>query len=142
MIETPCFQQWLGNNQILYARVFPNSELTLKEMRLHIEAIGKLTQGKKYPMLVDLRGAVSFSKEARTFLRSEQGTRHSTAIALLVGNPITRIIDNFFLGFNKPQSGISVKIFSAEDLALAWLERSRILQNNLRSANAESLPKG
>ena len=45
--------------------------------------------------------------------------RVSAAVALLIGSPMSRVIGNFYLGFNRPQT--PTRLFTDTDEAEAWL---------------------
>ncbi len=79
-----------------------------------------LCGGKKVPVLNDIRGIKSVEREARQFPSHPDVVRLSKACALLVSSPVSRVIGNFFLGFNKPP--YPVKLFSSEEKALEWLK--------------------
>jgi hypothetical protein len=74
----------------------------------------------KRPILVDIKNIKSVSKESRGIYTSKETARYLSAAALLIGNPVSRIIGNFYMGINK--TAMPVKMFSSEKEALAWLK--------------------
>lgn len=74
----------------------------------------------KRPMLVDLNNVKSVSKESRGIYSSEETAKYLFAAALLIGNPVSRIIGNFYLGINK--TCMPVKMFTGSDEAVTWLK--------------------
>lgn len=85
------------------------------------QVIGELGEGKKMPLLFMPHDFLHLSKEGGKYATSEEGTRFSQAIAVLVDNLAKRILLNFFLSFNKPK--ILTKGFTNKEDAFEWLER-------------------
>ena len=71
-------------------------------------------------MLVELDNVKTVSKESRGVYSSEETSKYLSAAALLVGNPVSRIIGNFYLGINK--TAMPVKMFTSSKEAIAWLK--------------------
>jgi len=71
-------------------------------------------------VLVDLRQLKSQSAEARAELAGPRAVRVSRAVALLIGSPLSRVVGNFYLRFNRPET--PTRLFSSEEEARAWLE--------------------
>ena len=69
---------------------------------------------------MDIRNVKTVSKESRSIYSSEDTGRCLSAAALLIGNPVSRIIGNFYLGINK--TIMPVKLFNSEEDAFAWLK--------------------
>jgi hypothetical protein len=72
------------------------------------------------PILVELDNLKTVSKESRAIYTSPETAEVISAAALLVGNPVSRIIGNFYLGLNK--SAMPVKMFTNTGEAFAWLK--------------------
>jgi hypothetical protein len=56
-------------------------------------------------------------------------TAVTVAVALVTSSPLSRVLGNFFLGFNKPQT--PARLFASIDDAEVWL-RSFIVQDRER----------
>src|SRR5687767_15485566 len=56
------------------------------------------------PVIMDLRSIRSMDRDARAYYAGPEVAARTPAAALLVGNPLTRVIGNFFLGLNKARS--------------------------------------
>ena len=81
-----------------------------------LEAVATLSDGAPTPVLVDLRGTRSVSREAReTFRRSTVPSR----IAMYVESSLSRTIANFFIGVTRPT--VPTKVFTDLDDAQTWL---------------------
>tara|TARA_B110000908_G_C10198403_1_gene424114 strand:+ start:241 stop:615 length:375 start_codon:yes stop_codon:yes gene_type:complete len=70
-------------------------------------------------LLVDLNNLIGVTKEARTMVSNPDMTKTHKAVAMLVSNPLTRLIASFFLGLNKPK--FPIKSFTNSDDAILWL---------------------
>jgi hypothetical protein len=70
-------------------------------------------------VLVDMRGLRSQSREAREYFVSDEAARRMTAVALLVGSPVSRIVGSFFLRMGTHR--VPTRLFSDETAAERWL---------------------
>ena len=83
----------------------------------------ELTEGKSYPMLSDSRKVNCFEKQARAYLAEPSNTCYLTAGALLIENQLQKVLGNFFLLVNKPDT--PAKLFVDKQKALEWLWQFR-----------------
>ena len=51
---------------------------------------------------------------------SLEATKYLTAAALIIANPVSRIIGNFFMGLNK--TAFPFQLFTNQEEALKWLK--------------------
>jgi hypothetical protein len=72
------------------------------------------------PILVDLDNVRRVSKESRGIYSSDDSAEIFSAAALLVGNPVSRIMGNFYMGINK--TPMPIKMFTKKDEAFKWLK--------------------
>ena len=107
-------------NGILQCDVFPNAEITIEEGKKIMEASFKLSNGKKLPILADMRRIKSMPRESRIYLSGEEATKTASALAVLIETSISKIIGNFILGLNKPT--YPVKMFNSKQKAIEWLK--------------------
>ena len=70
-------------------------------------------------IIVDLREGVRPDKAARDFLKQPEISASVSAMALVVGNPLSRIVGNFLVGFNRPP--FPTQLFTSVEQAHAWL---------------------
>jgi len=85
-----------------------------------IEAMTRLTGGLQHPLLVDVHALGPTDRAARM-----EFTRRGdlvSAIAIVVGTPLSRLMGNFFLSVSKPTA--PTRLFDDEASALAWLKDS------------------
>jgi len=119
-ISTRVIKISLREDGIAQAIVSPNAEVSLADAKECISAMAKISQGKSYPTLVDLRKEKSLSREAREYLAGEETAKVQSAVALLIGSPLLRVIANVFMGLNKPK--MPIKVFISESEAIKWLK--------------------
>jgi hypothetical protein len=82
---------------------------------------------KSYPGLGDIRKVKSSTKDARTFLSSENATKQVKAGALLSGSIFTTYLGNFFLKVTNIQKTQEIpnRLFTDKEKALDWLKQFR-----------------
>ncbi|MFO0751170.1 MAG: STAS/SEC14 domain-containing protein [Myxococcota bacterium] len=118
-IESKSQIAWLDGEGILRVDSKPGTVVTLEDVRDIVAKMVVICAGRRRPILVNLAGAASVSREARTYIAGPDTARIQSAAALLVTSPLARAIGNFFIGLNK--SLIPTRLFTAEAAALAWL---------------------
>jgi hypothetical protein len=111
---------WLDSDGIFHTQVKPHAEITLEDAREAMELCRLLCAGKRYPVLVDLTHCKAITREARAYYAGEEAAKSGVAAALLIGSPLSRVIGNFFMEFNKPL--IPTRLFTSEAEALVWLK--------------------
>lgn len=114
---------WWLEDGIICARALPGIVQTLADAQENAQAEEYLAGGQRHALLVDMREIRSQDREAREFYAQPENTRSQSAVAILIGSPISRVIGNFFIGFNKPP--VPTRIFNNEADALAWLREFR-----------------
>jgi hypothetical protein len=67
-----------------------------------------------------MRNLKSFDRAARKYFAGEEAGQTVRALAIITGSPVSRILGNFYLGINRPQT--PCRLFTAEDEALEWLK--------------------
>lgn len=97
----------------------PGCEMDLEDTKENLAAIYELGSGRRSLVLVDSRGVRWQTREAREHFVSEDAARATAAVALLVGSPISRVLGNFFLRFERHR--FPTALFSDEDAAVRWL---------------------
>lgn len=115
------FTTWIGDNDICYTVVKPNAVVEISDAIENSAVVNEISDGKIYPMLVNLKEIKSITKEARDHFSMQGRTPGISAIGLLINSPASTIIGNFFLGLNR--SVVPVKLFTKEAKAIAWLKK-------------------
>ncbi|OJV57270.1 MAG: hypothetical protein BGO38_04265 [Cellulomonas sp. 73-145] len=80
--------------------------------------MGELTGGRPAPLLVHTTDAGPQDRAARMeFIRRHEVV---SAVALVVGNPLSRMMATFFVNVSKPKA--PTRLFEDQDAAVAWLK--------------------
>ena len=121
MIETRTTKIWLNDNDIIRIVTKPGvTKQTLSDAVENMDALEKVRLGKKRPLFVDIRAAMSTDAEGRKYYSRPELADRFTACAFIVGSPISRVIGSFFLGLNKLP--FPVRLFTSEEHAFEWLK--------------------
>ncbi len=110
---------WLTEEGIVMYVWDQKVKVTEEDMRSFKAAQIELCGHRRMPFFMDMRGVTSASKGARKYSKNELGDVLS-AMALRVGNTLSRVIGSIFLGIDKPP--YPVKLFTSQDKALKWLK--------------------
>ena len=84
----------------------------------NVEVIAQLCTPKRRPMLADVSGLRSQDREARAWYSTHP---LASAVGLVVGGPISRVIASFYLGINRP--AVPTKVFDRREDAEVWLRQ-------------------
>ena len=117
VITQPKFRMWLrpdGIVQLVWAR---QVTMVLEDAIEATDAMAKLTGGRRSPLLVDAHDVGPQDRPARNEF-ARRGDLVS-AVALIVGTPLSRMMGNFFLSVSKPMA--PTRLFDDEASALTWL---------------------
>ncbi len=106
--------------RILLQCVTPGSNQALVDAQENVACFNRIVEGVSHSVIVDLRRAVTVSKEARDYYNSDVATRSLTASALLVDGAAGRMIGNFFLLVTRPLR--PCRLFPDDVPALDWLK--------------------
>ena len=118
IIEIPIAKMWKEEG-IIFVKFIDKLDMTLENAKSGVQARLELSEGMSQPVLIDMRGIKSVTKEAREYL-AEEGAKLITAGALIVGSPLNRTLGNIFLWVNKPK--VPTKLFTDEGEAREWLK--------------------
>ncbi|MDN4480104.1 DUF7793 family protein [Demequina muriae] len=112
------FRIWLRPDGLVEIAWVPHVPSGLADAVASIDAMTELTGGKPAPLLVDTTHAGPQDREARMEYIRRQGI--VTAVALIVGNPLSRMMATFFINVSRPE--VPVRLFEDEARAVAWLK--------------------
>ncbi|MCA9698873.1 MAG: STAS/SEC14 domain-containing protein [Myxococcales bacterium] len=106
----------------------PGATVTMEDARASTKALLELqarhNEGAAAPLLVNFKGLKSLPKEVRDYYAGEPShTKTYEAVAILVDSALTRVIANFFIGFNKADK--PVRLFDEREPAIEWLVQFR-----------------
>lgn len=117
-VTHPKFRMWLPADGVVRLVWSPPVPSGLEDSIATIEAMIEITGDRPAPILVDVREAGPQSREGRLeFIRRHEVV---SAVAILVGNPLSRMMGNFFMNVSKPKA--PTRLFDDEDVAIAWLK--------------------
>ena len=111
---------WLGDDGIVRIIHVQGAEVTLADAQETMAAYLKLNRGKRRPLFVDTKTMRSLAREARHYYASEDAANVASAVAIIVGTPVSQVLGNFYLGLSNPR--LPTRLFSSEDQALEWLK--------------------
>ena len=130
--ETPEFyvgpyHVWLGADGIVRQTAMPDIDYKTttsdrKAGKAVLEATAILGQGKRVPVLLDIRHLKAFSsdRETRVYVKKQEGHNIMLALAVLVDSPVSTMIGRYFISINKPT--FPAQLFTSEDEAIRWLK--------------------
>lgn len=119
VFETRGSKIWLGEDGILRVLRHSYGETTLDDAIEMTTIVSKIANDKQYPTIIDTRQSKGITREAREYAAGEEPLKFCTALAILIGSPLNRMVGNFFLRINKPS--YPTKLFTSETKALKWL---------------------
>lgn len=119
VIIHPKFRMWLRPDGIVQLAQIPQTTVLVEDARAAEEAMAQLTGGRPSPLLVDMHDAGPQDRRTRAEWTSRSDVQ--SAVALIVGSPLSRVLGNLLLTVSKPQ--FPVRLFDNEAAAVAWLLR-------------------
>lgn len=119
MIVTRTEKIWIDEQNLLRFEALPVKEHNLDDAKINVQKAFELVNGKKHLALIDIRNAMDVSRDARKYYAGEENSKVILKGALLIDNPISSVIGNFFLGLNNPV--FPVKLFTSQEKAISWL---------------------
>ena len=118
LITQPKFRIWRRRDGIVQLVWNPRTTVLLEDATAALQAMAQLTRGRRSPLLVDMCETGPLDRPTRAELTRRSDLQ--SAVALIVGTPLTRMMANFFLSVNKPP--YPTRMFDDEASALAWLQ--------------------
>ncbi len=109
----------LDSRGFVMARVDHGCEMNGDDARAAFDATSSVAAGRRRPVLVDLRGIRSQTREARDFFSNQGVASEVVAVALLVASPVSKVIGNFFLRLRLQP--VPTQLFGDEQSAVEWL---------------------
>ena len=119
VLEARATRNWVGADGIVRSVIRPGTDFTLEDSEAALAATRALVATLPTPVLVDCRGVQSASRESRLFWQRPDVQGSLSAMAILVGSPVSRAIASFFLHLVRPD--FKIRVFSSEAEAAAWL---------------------
>lgn len=107
-------------DELIYAK-FKTEQVTLDIAKKIIDLRLSFVDGQVLPALIDGSDVKHLTKEAREVLSTDQASQNIAALAVIVRNPVTRAIANFFLKFQQPR--YPFRLFTDPERAKRWLKK-------------------
>ena len=105
---------------ILYVQVTNEVNETVEKSKALVEAIGKMVDYKKVPLLTYFDEFALPPKENRDFWSQKDSCPYTSAEAFITDSIAMRIVSNFYMRINKPQR--KTKMFTKVEEARKWLK--------------------
>jgi len=118
VVTHPKFRMWLRPDGIVQVVWVPRTTVLLEDATSTLDAMVRLTGGRRSPLLVDMRDTGPQDRRTRAEWTSRTGLQ--SAVALIVGTPLSRMLGNLLLMITRPQ--FPVRLFENEASAVAWLK--------------------
>lgn len=124
VIEVTAFWTWMGDDGICRTKVKPGAEIEIQHALENSEATNSIHQRlqEDFALLVDATDIKSMSREAREHFSMNKRETHLTALAIITGSPVSRVIANFFMGIQKQR--VICRTFTDESKAIKWLQEN------------------
>ncbi|UII31280.1 STAS/SEC14 domain-containing protein [Fulvivirga ulvae] len=119
--ETEKIKFTLRDDNILQTECFPNTIMTLEDGRESTRISAEMVNYAPLPLLCDLTNVVKMTQDCRKHFSGAQHAETFSKCALIVTNPVSKIIGNFFLGLNKPLK--PTKLFTNKEEGVKWLKQ-------------------
>ena len=110
----------MDEDGVLYQDYPPGTEINIED------SLGELSiyrstfcKEVRRPIVVDISNIKKVSKESRDMYSSEEMGDTISAAALIVSNPVSRILGNFYMGISKTK--MPVRMFASSGDAKDWL---------------------
>lgn len=97
-----------------------NTTLGIDEAKLSTSMVQQLIGHEPRPLLCDLTHVVKMTQDCRKHFAGKEHAQVFTRCALIINNPISKIIGNFFLGANKPLR--PTRLFTNVEDGIQWLK--------------------
>jgi hypothetical protein len=118
-IRTAIADVYAEDDGTVVLRFRPESLATVESVPEVVRAHVAAARGAKRPALADVSGLKFADLEARKLAAGPEVAAVCSHMALLVGNPVSRILGNFFLRVSRPL--YPTRIFTDEASARRWL---------------------
>lgn len=118
-IENEYSEIWIGDG-IIYCTGKNGIVINLNAAEKMISDREKLAEGKKYPLVVDIRTLAYMDREAREYFAGPDSTKSIKACAIIISSPTSKILGEFFVKFYQPL--VPTQSFKNLESAKEWLQ--------------------
>ena len=110
----------LRDDGIMHIHIKDGADVELGDAIKIVEAMGKLGNKKKFPVLIDCGEFASVDKEARMLSANKDANIFSSADAVAYHSLAHKLLADFYIQHNKPE--IPTRVFSDNESAISWLK--------------------
>lgn len=118
-LENEVIQFQLKDNILFETYKVPPVDLPTAESATNFRL--QLTRGKKLPAIADISCVKNVDKDARRCFSSNKAEEDLAVLAIIVSNPVTPTLGNFFLKFNRP--AYPCRLFTRTEEALTRIQQ-------------------
>jgi len=120
MRETKTGRVTLGGDGVITVSIQPTAKQTLDNAKENLSAALATRDGKRRPLLIDVRGGQPLDAEVRHYYSGQVLVDGFTALGLLVdASPLGLMMGNVYFRVARP--GIPTRLFTSADDASRWL---------------------
>ncbi len=120
MRETKTGRVALGADGVITVSIQPTAKQTLDNAKENLAAALATRDGKRRPLLIDIRGGQPLDAEVRHYYSGQVLVDGFTALGLLVdASPLGLMMGNVYFRVARP--GIPTRLFTNADEANRWL---------------------
>lgn len=125
--ESKVSRAWRLRDDLIYVECKPGAKITLEDAIMDMKISQEMMKGSSYwGLVVEMANIDSISKEARIYYSREQNSNQKIkGVGLIANSVFTRVIANFFIGFERSVSPI--RVFNSKESAFDWI--LNILEN-------------
>jgi hypothetical protein len=125
MPETKTARINLNGDGLLIVQINDGAYQSLDDARENLAVAVTETEGRRRPLLIDIRTAQPLDAEARHHYSGQTLIESFSALALLIdASPFGRMMGNVYLRIARP--GIPTQLFADEARAREWLKGYRL----------------
>lgn len=117
----------IRNDGILHIHIKSGADFVLDDAIEIVEKMGKLGNGKKFPVLIDSGDFARIDKEVRLFSASKESNLYTIADAIAYHSFAQKLIADFYVKHNHPT--VPTKVFAGKADAIEWLKTFLIKQD-------------
>ena len=120
-IETTIADVWIDTERIIHIEFKASDQHGIEEARGIVAAHNQLANGTPCPVLADIQSVtVGADRAARKHYVSDESSRFTTGMAMLVASPMQRMLGNIFFKLNRPP--YPTRLFNGKQEAIQWLK--------------------
>ena len=117
-VTATCTFSW-DQRGFVHATMKDGCEMELADAVENVAAMFQVSGYRRTRLLVDMRGVRSQSRDARRYFAGPEAERVASAVALLIGSPVSRVLANFFLRIMPLR--VPTALFTDQTAAVSWL---------------------